>query len=82
MGLPLRRVHDPHVRLLVHDLSGESRPTWLMEWNSLDSWGLDRRGRVATAVSKHYRDLGSVCGVEVYVRNEVRRRPASPDASC
>ena len=43
---------------------------------------LDRHGRVARAVSKHYRDLGSVCGVEVYVRNDVRR-PASPrSASC
>lgn len=80
-SLPLR-VRDPHVRLLVHDLSGASRPTWLVEWNSLDSWGLDRHGRVARAVSKHYRDLGPVCGVEVYVRNDVRR-PASPrSASC
>ena len=80
-SLPLR-VRDPHVRLLVHDLSGTSRPTWLVEWNSLDSWGLDRHGRVARAVSKHYRDLGPVCGVDVYVRNDVRR-PASPhSASC
>jgi hypothetical protein len=80
-SLPLR-VRDPHVSLLVQDLSGASRPTWLVEWNSLDSWGLDRHGRVAWAVSKHYRDLGLVCGVEVYVRNDVRR-PASPSSeSC
>lgn len=80
-SLPLR-THDPHLTLVVSDLSAGSRPTWIVEWNSFDSWGLDHTGRIAMTVAQHYRDLGEVCGVHVFVRNDVPR-PMSTDAgSC
>jgi hypothetical protein len=80
-SLPLR-TRDPHLRLLVRNLSRPSRPTWLVEWNSFDSWGLDARGRMAAAVRRYYGDLGTVCGVEVFLRKDVQRPTSGGTESC
>lgn len=78
--LPLRTL-DPHLDRLVRQLNGRHPPTWVLRWSYLDSWGLDPRDRVATALAEHYRLARTVCGVPVYLhRGQARRLPPSPRA--
>lgn len=80
-SLPLR-VEDPDATDLTALLASRSRPTWLVEWIGLDSWDLDRSGRLADAVSTHYRDVGPVCGTPVYLRVDEHRTLPDPPGSC
>lgn len=78
-SLPLR-VLDPRLSQLTRTVAGPSAPTWLVEWEPFDTWGIDTRKRLVTAVDRHYRRVATVCGVAVYLHNgETRPMPANAD---
>lgn len=81
-SLPMR-VRDPHLDGLVGLLDGERAPTWLVEWDGFDSWGIDPDGRLAATVAKHYEQVATVCGHAVWL-HDARPRTVThrPDAPC
>jgi 4-amino-4-deoxy-L-arabinose transferase-like glycosyltransferase len=72
-SLPMRTL-DPDLRLLIGRLSGRSAPTWFVQWDDLDSWGIDTNGLLAATVRADYRPVAAFCGVEVYL-HDGRSRP-------
>jgi 4-amino-4-deoxy-L-arabinose transferase-like glycosyltransferase len=66
------RVRDPNLKLLVSTVEGPRAPTWIVEWNSFDSWGLDADRRLAQAVFENYHMVAVVAGHNVY---RLDRRP-------
>ena len=80
-SLPIR-ARDPRLIALSGVLAGPDAPAWLVEWNPVDTWGLDSRGALAHVVARDYRSVGRVCGVPVFLRrDEDRTLPALP-TSC
>lgn len=71
-SLPQRAL-DPRLDRFHSILEGERRPTWVLVWDPIDSWGLDEGGRVHLTVARHYRFVREVCGVGVYLRRELTR---------
>lgn len=81
-SLPMR-VHDPDLDVLVERLSGTDAPTWFVGWNSLNSWDIDEDARLEATLDDHYREVGSVCDVEIYLHRDIEREPGSPpDVAC
>ncbi|MGI8433940.1 MAG: hypothetical protein ACR2LE_04295 [Nocardioidaceae bacterium] len=79
-SLPMRTL-DPQLNLLTKRLSGRTAPTWLMEWEDFDSWGIDAGGRLASTVQTDYRRVATVCGVKVFLHVGVKRAiPANADS--
>lgn len=80
-SLPMR-VLDPELSQLVSALGGSERPTWFVAWEPLNSWDIDRGGRLSSAIEEHYREAAVVCGIRIYVRDGIDRTlPAAP-AEC
>jgi hypothetical protein len=79
--LPMR-AFDPHLTHLRHLVDGPRAPTWLVAWESLDPWHMDRHRRFRKAVAAHYRPVADVCGHLVYLRDGVQRRLAPSQDSC
>ena len=80
-SLPIR-ARDPGLTALGGVLAGPDAPTWLVEWDPVDTWGLDSRGTLAHVIARDYRSVGRVCGAPVYLRRDVARPlPATP-TSC
>jgi hypothetical protein len=71
-SLPTRTL-DPDLTHLVETVRGPQAPTWLVEWNSFDSWGIDDADRLADAVAEHYELVGSPCGRNLYLLRGVER---------
>jgi len=49
----------PRLRRL---LASPARPTWVVEWQPPDEWGLDPRGATARLLARHYRRAATVHG--------------------
>ncbi len=64
-SLPIR-VRDPRLEELREVIAGATPPTWIMEWTSLDLWGMDRDGDVRRLVAERYERVADVCGRDVY----------------
>ena len=80
-SLPIR-ARDPRLTALGGVLAGPDAPTWLVEWDPVDTWGLDSQGALAHVIARDYRSVGRVCGVPVFLRrDEARTLPATP-TSC
>lgn len=80
-SLPVRTL-DPRLELLHRTLLGKSAPTWLLEWNSLDSWDIDPHGRLATAIALHYKRVGTICAIPVYLHRGISRTLPRPPERC
>jgi hypothetical protein len=52
----------PRLRRL---LASPRRPTWLVEWQSPDAWGLDPHGATARLLARHYRRAATIDGHKV-----------------
>lgn len=79
-SLPLRTL-DPRLDLLRMTLEGPRGPTWVVQWDPLQSWGLDADHGVEKALSSHYVHVADVCGQPVLLRRGVHRDLAPPDLS-
>jgi hypothetical protein len=82
-SLPARTL-DPHLDLLSATLSGHQAPTWVVQWDAPDSWGLDPGHHVDAALQAHYRSVGQICGHDVWLHDGANRQltPAPPTAAC
>jgi hypothetical protein len=80
-SLPIR-ARDPRLTVLGNVLAAPDAPTWLVEWNPVDTWGLDSRGAVAHVIARDYRSVGPVCGVPVYLRQDDARALPPRPTSC
>ncbi len=79
-SLPLRTL-DPHLDLLRSTLEGPRAPTWVVQWDSLQSWGLDSDHSLEKILSTRYAHVADVCGHPVLLRSGVHRDLAPPDLS-
>jgi hypothetical protein len=79
-SLPVR-VLDPELRRLRGLLGGPQRPTWVAQPLPLNSWKLDDKERLRSVLEANYRSLGELCGIRVWLRNDVRRS-AWPPVDC
>jgi hypothetical protein len=77
--LPIRG-RDPHLTDLVATLRGGSAPTWLVDMQGFNTYGLDtpafRRARAA-----RYHMTAVVCGHRIYLHNGLTR-PPPPTPGC
>lgn len=76
-SLPMRTL-DPHLTLLRKTLRGPQAPTWIVQWDAFDTWGLDANGELAKTVASHYRVVAHVCGHPVWLRDGVTRSVHAP----
>ena len=71
------RVGDPHLEQLEGVLAGPRAPTWIVEWNSFNSWRLDADSSMRDVVATRYRIAGEVCGRWVWLRRDTTRALAA-----
>jgi hypothetical protein len=74
-SLPMRTL-DPELSRLRATLAGPDAPTWIVQVNGFDSWGIDTGSRLENLVEERYRLVGEVCGNPVWLREGLTRRPA------
>ena len=59
----------------------DAAPTWVVEYNPVNSWSIDSDGRLRDLLSREYVEVATVCERPVYLRRDVdRERP--PDLGC
>lgn len=75
-SLPVKTL-DPQLTELDHVLSGPRAPTWFVTWRRVTSWGLDATSVRAT-VRRDYHRVDRICGLTIYLHNDVTR-PALHD---
>ena len=80
-SLPVRTL-DPQLTRLTRTLRGPRAPTWVVEWYPINTWQLDRHGRLARTLSSRYRPVATVCGHRIFLRLDVSRDLAKPPADC
>jgi hypothetical protein len=77
-SLPIRTL-DPRLSLLHAVLTDPGRaPTWVVGWDGLHTWGLDRDHAVESALTDGYRRVATVCGHPVWLRDGVARALPTP----
>lgn len=59
-------------------LASPRRPTWIVEWEPLASYDLDRSGETARLLSRRYRHISNACGVRVLVDRKTPREFHAP----
>ena len=74
-SLPVRTL-DPGLTLLRDTLQGQAAPTWVVQWDPLSSWGLDRDRRLAALLESRYVHVADVCGQPVLLLRGVNRELA------
>lgn len=79
-SLPMR-VLDPRQEQLRATLRGRDAPTWIVQWNHLNSWDIDTAGRLRDLVTVRYRMVEQVCGHRVWLRRDLSR-PLAPPPDC
>ena len=72
------RVADPRLEQLEGVLGGPTAPTWIVEWNSFNSWRLDADSSMRDVVATRYRIADQVCGRSVWLRRGTTRTLAEP----
>lgn len=79
-SLPMRTL-DPDQARLRDTLAGPDAPVWVVQFNSLNSWGIDDDGRLHGVLDSRYDIAATVCGHPVWLRADLSRRMA-PAPSC
>lgn len=76
-SLPMRTL-DPEQRRLRRTLRGENAPTWLIQMTYLNSWDIDRHGKLQRTIEEKYDAVEVVCGYTVYLRAGLTRELTPP----
>jgi hypothetical protein len=63
-------------------LDSPARPTWIIGWQHVDRWQVDRDGSIDRTLARNYRRVAVVCGHPILLRRDRRRSAAAPRASC
>lgn len=81
-SLPTRTL-DPRLHLLTSDLDARlvgaapngrvAAPTWVVQWDAPDTWGLDPHGHVQSALQGHYHLVAMLCGHAVWLHRGLDR---------
>lgn len=76
-SLPVR-TRDADLGELAGVLGSPERPTWIVDWSGLHSWGIDP-GRTEAVLRDGYRRVATVCGKPVWlVSTDTRTLPPVP----
>jgi hypothetical protein len=74
------RTLDPDQTRLRATLAGPTAPTWIVQVNGWNAWGIDDGSRLRDLVRERYRVVAEVCGHPVWLRADVTRELAAlPD---
>jgi 4-amino-4-deoxy-L-arabinose transferase-like glycosyltransferase len=72
------RSEDPEQLRLRATLAGPTAPTWIVQVNGLNAWGIDDRSRLRDLIRQRYRIVAEICGHRVWLRQDVTRDLAAP----
>jgi hypothetical protein len=72
------RTLDPEQVRLRATLEGRTAPTWIVQVNGLDAWGIDDRSRLRDLIRQRYRVVAEICGHDVWLRQDVTRELGTP----
>lgn len=76
-SLPVR-TRDSDLRELSAVLASRHRPTWVVNWSGLNSWGLEP-GRTRAVLGDDYRNVATICGRSIWLlTTDARTLPAVP----
>lgn len=74
------RVLDPRLARMTATFGAPAGPDWVVELGPLDTWSLDPTGSAQRALDLHYRQVATVCGFPVLLRDDEHRSlPPPPD---
>lgn len=79
-SVPMRTLDADQQRLRA-TLRGARAPTWVVEVNGFNSWGIDAGSRLRRLVTERYRVVAQVCDSRVWLREDVSR-PLAPLPRC
>ena len=72
------RTLDPDQTRLRATLAGPTAPTWIVQVNGLNAWGIDDGSRLRDLIDQRYRVVAEICGERVWLRQDVTRQLAAP----
>jgi 4-amino-4-deoxy-L-arabinose transferase-like glycosyltransferase len=72
------RTLDPEQVRLRATLEGHAAPTWIVQVNGLNAWGIDDRSQLRDLIGQRYRVVAEICGHQVWLRQDVTRELAAP----
>jgi hypothetical protein len=76
-SLPVR-TRDSHLRELSAVMTSPHRPTWVVNWSGLSSWGVEP-GRTKAVLDDGYRKVATICGRSIWLlKTDTRTLPAVP----
>jgi hypothetical protein len=70
-SLPVR-TRDPDLAELTRVLESPDAPTWVVDWSTLDTWGVDS-SRLLPVLGKRYHQVAWVCGRSVWLADDAPR---------
>lgn len=79
-SLPARTL-DPGLHRMRALLMGEAPPTWIVQWDTANTWGIDHGGALRRLLKERYERHGIVCGRTVWLHGQEERAPL-PDVDC
>ena len=78
-SVPMRTA-DPDLDRLRSTVAGPRAPTWIVEVNPLNSWGIDDGSRLRDLIAQRYRIAATICGRPVWLRQDATRELSAPPA--
>jgi hypothetical protein len=72
------RTLDPGQDRLRGTLAGPDAPSWIVQVNGLDAWGIDEGSRLRDLLRERYRVVAEICGRPVWLRADLTRELAPP----
>ncbi len=76
-SLPMRAL-DPEQERLRATIAGPEAPSWFIEVNGLNAWGIDEESRLRDLLHERYRAVATICGERVWLRRDLTRQAATP----
>jgi hypothetical protein len=77
-SVPMRTA-DPEQTRLRATLAGPTAPTWVVEVNPVNSWGIDEGSRLRDLIDRRYAVAATICSHRVWLRQDaIRELSAAP----
>ncbi|KGH48070.1 hypothetical protein IN07_04270 [Modestobacter caceresii] len=72
------RTLDPGQTRLRATLAGPDAPSWVVQINGLNAWGIDEGSRLRDLLHERYQVVAEICGYRVWLRADLTRELAPP----